>query len=209
MANEQFDVTVIGSGPGGYVAAIRAGQLGLKVAIVEKDKRLGGTCTLRGCIPTKQLLQSAHVVAEEAGAAAAAVLALRGHQDTALGTLLAAKVNQWTLLVGTLPVVFAIASGGLHGLPIEAGTDKGWAWFELDPIDDTLESMAHAAATGDGEDRGQIQRARDACFLPRPPRGLAGARAPSPAWGGGNRCNRWCSCGTGADPRRVHWRGVS
>src|SRR5690349_12078261 len=61
LANEQFDVTVIGSGPGGYVAAVRAGQLGLKVAIVEKDKRLGGTCTLRGCIPTKQLLMSAHV----------------------------------------------------------------------------------------------------------------------------------------------------
>jgi dihydrolipoamide dehydrogenase len=58
---EQFDVTVIGSGPGGYVAAIRAGQLGLKVAIVEKDQRLGGTCTLRGCIPTKQLLMSAHI----------------------------------------------------------------------------------------------------------------------------------------------------
>ncbi len=61
MDNEQFDVTIIGSGPGGYVAAIRAAQLGLKVAIVEKDKRLGGTCTLRGCIPTKQLLMSAHV----------------------------------------------------------------------------------------------------------------------------------------------------
>ncbi|MFN2510466.1 MAG: dihydrolipoyl dehydrogenase [Pyrinomonadaceae bacterium] len=61
MANEQFDVTIIGSGPGGYVAAIRAAQLGLKVALVEKDKRLGGTCTLRGCIPTKQLLMSAHV----------------------------------------------------------------------------------------------------------------------------------------------------
>jgi dihydrolipoamide dehydrogenase len=61
LANEQFDVTIIGSGPGGYVAAIRAAQLGLKVAIVERDKRLGGTCTLRGCIPTKQLLMSAHV----------------------------------------------------------------------------------------------------------------------------------------------------
>jgi dihydrolipoamide dehydrogenase len=61
LANEQFDVTIIGSGPGGYVAAVRAGQLGLKAAIVEKDTRLGGTCTLRGCIPTKQLLMSAHV----------------------------------------------------------------------------------------------------------------------------------------------------
>src|SRR5215210_2065516 len=61
LANEQFDVTIIGSGPGGYVAAIRAGQLGLKAAIVEKDNRLGGTCTLRGCIQTKQMLMSAHV----------------------------------------------------------------------------------------------------------------------------------------------------
>src|SRR3954471_11728841 len=60
---EQFDVTIIGSGPGGYVAAVRAGQLGLKVAIIEKEKdaRLGGTCGLRGCIPTKALLNSAHL----------------------------------------------------------------------------------------------------------------------------------------------------
>ena len=57
----KYDLIVIGSGPGGYVAAIRAGQLGLKAAIVEKDTRLGGTCTLRGCIPTKQMLMSAHV----------------------------------------------------------------------------------------------------------------------------------------------------
>ncbi|MBC7901106.1 MAG: FAD-dependent oxidoreductase, partial [Saprospiraceae bacterium] len=65
---EQFDVTIIGSGPGGYVAAIRAGQLGLKVAIVEKEKdaRLGGTCGLRGCIPTKALLNAAHLF-EKAG----------------------------------------------------------------------------------------------------------------------------------------------
>jgi dihydrolipoamide dehydrogenase len=60
---EQFDVTIIGSGPGGYVAAVRAGQLGLKVALVEKEKdaRLGGTCGLRGCIPTKALLNAAHL----------------------------------------------------------------------------------------------------------------------------------------------------
>ncbi|MDQ3804694.1 MAG: dihydrolipoyl dehydrogenase [Acidobacteriota bacterium] len=60
MSTEQFDVTIIGGGPGGYVAAVRGAQLGLRVALVEKDKRLGGTCGLRGCIPTKQLLMSAH-----------------------------------------------------------------------------------------------------------------------------------------------------
>ena len=60
MSSEQFDVTIIGAGPGGYVAAVRGAQLGLKVALVEKDKNLGGTCGLRGCIPTKALLMSAH-----------------------------------------------------------------------------------------------------------------------------------------------------
>jgi dihydrolipoamide dehydrogenase len=60
---EQFDVTIIGSGPGGYVAAIRGSQMGLKVALVEKEDgaRLGGTCGLRGCIPTKALLNAAHL----------------------------------------------------------------------------------------------------------------------------------------------------
>ncbi|MBM4292595.1 MAG: dihydrolipoyl dehydrogenase [Deltaproteobacteria bacterium] len=56
-----FDLIVIGSGPGGYVAAVRASQLGMKVAIVEKDARLGGTCLLRGCIPTKSMLESAEI----------------------------------------------------------------------------------------------------------------------------------------------------
>src|SRR5512132_3684507 len=59
-----LDVTIIGSGPGGYVAAIRAGQLGLKTAIIEKDKNLGGTCLLRGCIPTKSLLHTADLLDE-------------------------------------------------------------------------------------------------------------------------------------------------
>ncbi|MBA2623101.1 MAG: dihydrolipoyl dehydrogenase [Chthoniobacterales bacterium] len=55
---ESFDVVIIGSGPGGYVAAIRAAQLGLRTAIVEKDKELGGTCLNIGCIPSKALLSS-------------------------------------------------------------------------------------------------------------------------------------------------------
>ena len=55
---EKFDVVIIGSGPGGYVAAIRSGQLGLKTALVEKDKELGGTCLNVGCIPSKALLTS-------------------------------------------------------------------------------------------------------------------------------------------------------
>ena len=56
----QYDVIVIGSGPGGYVAAIRASQLGLKTAVVEKAE-LGGVCLNWGCIPTKALLKSAQV----------------------------------------------------------------------------------------------------------------------------------------------------
>ena len=61
MANE-FDVVVIGAGTGGYVAAIRASQLGLKTAVVEKQKALGGTCLIWGCIPTKALLEHAHAL---------------------------------------------------------------------------------------------------------------------------------------------------
>ncbi|MDR0229387.1 MAG: NAD(P)/FAD-dependent oxidoreductase, partial [Flavobacteriaceae bacterium] len=57
---EQFDILVIGSGPGGYVAAIRSAQLGYKTAIIEKYNTLGGTCTNVGCIPTKALLDSTH-----------------------------------------------------------------------------------------------------------------------------------------------------
>lgn len=57
---EQYDVAVIGSGPGGYVAAIRSAQLGYKTAIIEKYNTLGGTCTNVGCIPTKALLDSTH-----------------------------------------------------------------------------------------------------------------------------------------------------
>ena len=58
------DLIVIGSGPGGYVAAIRAAQLGLDVAVVEKDPAFGGTCLHRGCIPTKALLHTASLIGD-------------------------------------------------------------------------------------------------------------------------------------------------
>ena len=75
-AEDSFDLIVIGSGPGGYVAAIRAAQLGLKVACVEIDK-LGGVCLNIGCIPTKALLSSALLVNEmKAGERVAVLLEL-------------------------------------------------------------------------------------------------------------------------------------
>ena len=64
----EYDVVVIGAGTGGYVAAIRAAQLGLTVAVVEKQKALGGTCLLWGCIPTKALLEHAHALKVVQGA---------------------------------------------------------------------------------------------------------------------------------------------
>jgi dihydrolipoamide dehydrogenase len=63
-SNKTYDVAIIGSGPGGYVAAIRAAQLGMSVLIIEKDSRLGGVCTLCGCIPTKALLHTADLLEE-------------------------------------------------------------------------------------------------------------------------------------------------
>jgi dihydrolipoamide dehydrogenase len=61
---QTFDLVVVGAGPGGYVAAIRAAQLGLQVALVEKDERLGGTCLNVGCIPSKALLESSELYAQ-------------------------------------------------------------------------------------------------------------------------------------------------
>ncbi len=60
--SDAYDVVVIGAGTGGYSCALRLAQLGKRVALVERDERLGGTCLLRGCIPTKALLQSAAVM---------------------------------------------------------------------------------------------------------------------------------------------------
>src|SRR5881409_820989 len=61
-----YDLIVIGSGPGGYVCAIRAAQLGMKVVVIEKDKTFGGTCLNVGCIPSKALLHASELY-EQAG----------------------------------------------------------------------------------------------------------------------------------------------
>ncbi len=85
--SDNFDLVVIGSGPGGYVAAIRAAQLGMRVAVVEKDPSFGGTCLHRGCIPTKALLHTAGLLdeinhSEKFGIdAESAVLNLEGARD--------------------------------------------------------------------------------------------------------------------------------
>src|SRR6266699_6989348 len=62
VSDQTYDLVVLGSGTGGYAVALRAAELGKRVALVERDDRLGGTCLLRGCIPSKALLESASVM---------------------------------------------------------------------------------------------------------------------------------------------------
>lgn len=113
MADTAFDVLIIGSGPGGYIAAIRAAQLGLKTAVVERDF-LGGICSNWGCIPTKALLRSAEIFhymqhakdyglsAENVAFDAAAVIkrsrGVAGRMNTGVGYLL--KKNKVTVIWG-------------------------------------------------------------------------------------------------------------
>src|ERR1700742_3545294 len=88
--SDSFDIVIIGSGPGGYTAAVRAAQLGFSVACIEKRDRLGGTCLNIGCIPSKALLQSSEKFEETKH-----VLANHGVKvggvELDLGTMLARK----------------------------------------------------------------------------------------------------------------------
>ncbi len=95
--HDHFDLVVIGAGPGGYVAALRAAQLGLKVACVEEEKALGGTCLRVGCIPSKALLESSEKY-HEAGHA----LAEHGVQIAGVGLDLAAMMKRKDKVVTTL-----------------------------------------------------------------------------------------------------------
>ena len=98
-ASSSFDLIVIGAGPGGYVCAFRAAQLGLKVALVEKRATLGGTCLNVGCIPSKALLASSeHYVFAKQHAAEHGVKL--GSVELDLATLLKKKDTVVTKLVG-------------------------------------------------------------------------------------------------------------
>lgn len=95
-----YDVVVIGTGPGGYVAAIKAAQLGLKVAVVEKRSTYGGTCLNVGCIPSKALLHASEVFAEA------------GHSFDALGVEVSApKLNLEKMLAHKIATVKANTTG--------------------------------------------------------------------------------------------------
>jgi len=115
MSNETYDVIVIGGGPGGYVAAIRAAQLGLKVACVEKRKSLGGTCLNVGCIPSKALLHTSELFEHAAHVGSLGIKlsgvsldlkAMMGHKDKVVeentrGIDFLFKKNKVTRLLGT------------------------------------------------------------------------------------------------------------
>mgnify|MGYP001428885847 CR=1 FL=1 len=100
----EFDLVVIGGGPGGYVAAIRAAQLGKSVAVVEKERLLGGTCLRVGCIPSKALLESSHLYEQ----------ASHGFEDRGI------KVGKTTLDLGAMmqhkDKVVQTLGGGIDGL---------------------------------------------------------------------------------------------
>jgi dihydrolipoamide dehydrogenase len=95
--SESFDLIVVGAGPGGYVAAIRASQLGMKVAVVEREKQLGGTCLRVGCIPSKALLETSELYEQSQKHFAERGLVVQGvwldiaqmmkHKDSVVSTL--------------------------------------------------------------------------------------------------------------------------
>ena len=106
MADFDYDLIVIGSGPGGYVAAIRAAQLGLKTACAEGRATLGGTCLNVGCIPSKALLHASELYAEaKSGSLAKFGIDIQG-TSLNLGQMHAEKAKAVTELTGGIEFLF-------------------------------------------------------------------------------------------------------
>jgi dihydrolipoamide dehydrogenase len=101
----QYDLVIIGAGPGGYIAAIRAGQLGLKVACVESEEKLGGTCLRVGCIPSKALLEASHLYHEAKHGLAAFGIGVSG-VELDLATMMGKKSTTVEELTGGVAYLF-------------------------------------------------------------------------------------------------------
>ena len=141
------DLIVIGAGPGGYVCAIRAAQLGMKVAVVEKRKTLGGTCLNIGCIPSKALLHASEAF-EEAGHAMAPLGVVVGAPSLDLSAMMkhkddtvAANVNGVAFLFKKNKIDWIVGAGRIaaKGKVVVRGEDGN---------DKTLEAKAIVIATG-------------------------------------------------------------
>jgi len=132
VADNSFDVVVIGSGPGGYVAAIRAAQLGMKVACVEADK-LGGVCNNVGCIPTKAMLESAHFAARMGDLAEFGIKVGNVELDIGVAAKRAKKVAEQ----GAKGVAYLFKKNGIEHV-------KGWG---------RLAGKGKVAVKGDGGER--------------------------------------------------------
>jgi dihydrolipoamide dehydrogenase len=118
MATKNFDAVVIGSGPGGYVAAIRLAQLGKKAALVEKEATLGGVCLNWGCIPSKALIAAANLVEDVRGAADRGIV-VQGEVKVDAGKLRAFKDQIVKKLVGGV----ALLEKG-NGVEVVKGTAR-------------------------------------------------------------------------------------
>ncbi|MDY0012269.1 MAG: dihydrolipoyl dehydrogenase [Rhodocyclaceae bacterium] len=155
MADKQFDVLVIGGGPGGYVAAIRAAQLGFSAACAESnpyadpkgEPRLGGTCLNVGCIPSKALLHTSHLFAESQHAFEAQGIRVKGSVSIDVPTMIARKAKVVDQLTGGIKGLFKKNKVTMlpgHGSFV-AQTEGGW---KVQVGDDVVEARQVIVATG-------------------------------------------------------------